>query len=414
MTGGPASSGTLDARGGSGPVFATARDTSDGGTPHSDVVIVGAGVGGSFLALLLGQRGLRVTVVERAERIAAHGADFLKPRGLRLLSEQGLLPELLSRGALRRDTISYYHDGDLLQDYSYLDHTGLGYFLILPYREIVTPIVERAQRLLNVEFAFGTTVAAVETRPLVGRDGEFGGEEFAGVEAVVLSDGRRLSTRAVVDAGGPTSPVRAFVGARQESYGYEHEVRMVTIPVTPSIAERNRMYFDSTGWFAYFYPVDAEQARVFVGVPRHEDAAVFEERTEKLTERLRGFVTDSADALDALDPSAFLRAPVKALRTAHYHRGNVALLGGTAFSCHPMTGQGMSYTLEDASLLADLIARSAADGGPELESLLAEEYESRREVHARLVDYGDDLAGSYPNRELYQKSFRPGMHGGDV
>ncbi|MEV6021867.1 FAD-dependent monooxygenase [Streptomyces sp. NPDC052036] len=377
---------------------------------HNGVVIAGAGVGGSFLALLLGRSGLRVTVVEPAAHIAAHGADFLKPRGIRLLSDQGLLPELMSRGALRRDTISYYHDGEVLRDFSYQEHTDLGYFLILPYRELVTAIVESARRLPNVEFAFGTSIDGAESHP-ADKTGT-ADEEHTGISAVLLSDGRRLTADAVVDAGGPPSPVRSFVDPRQQIHEYDHDVRMATLAVTPSIAERNRLYFESDGWFAYFYPVSTEQARLFVGVPRHEAAAVFGEHRGKLVERLRGFATGSADALGQVETARFVPAPVMALRSTPYHRGNVARLGSTLFSCHPMTGQGMSYTMEDASLLADLIIRSA-EGGPPLAKLLSHDYELRRTVHDRLVDYGDDLAVSYPDPARYQQVFQPVLHGGD-
>ncbi|MFI6334334.1 NAD(P)-binding protein [Streptomyces sp. NPDC050535] len=48
---------------------------------------VGAGVGGALPALLLGRAGRRVVVVDARPGVSTRGADFLKPRGLRVLAE---------------------------------------------------------------------------------------------------------------------------------------------------------------------------------------------------------------------------------------------------------------------------------------------------------------------------------------
>ncbi|WP_345403008.1 FAD-dependent oxidoreductase [Nonomuraea salmonea] len=50
-------------------------------TTSCDVAIVGAGLGGCFLALLLGRRGQRVVVIEQGPSVPSAGADFLKPPG---------------------------------------------------------------------------------------------------------------------------------------------------------------------------------------------------------------------------------------------------------------------------------------------------------------------------------------------
>ncbi|MGF6884719.1 2-polyprenyl-6-methoxyphenol hydroxylase-like FAD-dependent oxidoreductase [Nocardia sp. GAS34] len=96
-----------------------------------DCVIVGAGIGGSLLSLLLGRQGQRVVVVEANPGVPTRGAEFLKPRGIRMLAEHGLLADLRGRGALSRSVIDYYHDGALILSYDFAEHTDLGHFLIV-------------------------------------------------------------------------------------------------------------------------------------------------------------------------------------------------------------------------------------------------------------------------------------------
>lgn len=380
------------------PEMITPRESaaSEGG----DCVIVGAGVGGSLLALLLGRAGKRVTVLENAAAVATKGADFLKPRGIRILDELGLLPELARRDVLRRDTIDFFHDGSLTLSYRFAERTGLGYFVIAPYQDIVGMILDACADLPNVDVRFSTRPVGIE-------------EDDSRVTAVRLADGSRLRAPVFVDTTGPGSPLYDFVAPKRETGTYDHVLRMATVPLNPGTAERNRLWFSSDGWFAYLYPFGTGQARMFVGVPQSMDVKVFEERTIDLGARLGGFTTEGAEFLGRLDAGSFERVPIGSLVSAPYHRANVALLGHAAFACHPMTGQGMSYTMEDATALADIL--TADHPGPRLRRLLDEYDEARHDVHAALVEYGDKLALTYPDRDAHLALLVSSpMHGGDL
>ncbi|GAA1939311.1 FAD-dependent monooxygenase [Amycolatopsis minnesotensis] len=360
-----------------------------------DVVILGAGVSGSLLALLLGRQGLRVTVAEAKPAIATKGADFLKPRGLRILAEHGLLDVLTARGALRRTTIDFHHDGLPLLSYEFAEHTELGYYLVVPYAETVRAILEACAELPGVDIRYDTALVDVRA-------------EGPTVTGARLSDGTLLTARAFVDASGSGTPLRDLVGPRRHAITYDHGLWMTTVPGTKA---RGQLYFGSDGWLAYFYSVTADLTRVFVGVPTELEEAVFLRRSVDLRGKLASFVTDE-DGIAALDVGDFERVPVSAFTADPYHRGNVALLGGSTFACHPMTGQGMSYSMEDATVLAALLA--GARDGNELEHLLEQQYEPRRLVHARLVEYGDNLARRYHDKDAYLRVHDAVLHGGDL
>lgn len=352
-----------------------------------DVAIVGAGLGGCFLALLLGRAGRHVVVVEQGAAIPAAGADFVKLPGMRALARHGLCG-LVERHALKRDVVRYYHDGEPIQECRYPEG-----FLIRPYRELVEDIYSSCA-MEGVEFWFDTRVASLEL------DGDH-------VHTVTLDDGRVLRPGAVIGADGTRSAVRRALGIGSRSTTYPHVLRVATVPLTTSVARLNRLYFSSAGWFSYLYPVGDDQARVFVGLPEEEDREAFEHG--RLVDALKEFVTDNHDAYDVLGPAHWRAIPVAAMRVPAYHRGNAALLGSAAFACHPMTGMGMSYTMHDAEILADVI--TAADGDPDmLDKLLETGYEPRRQAHAELITYGDALAATYHDRESYLRTFRQDLH----
>ncbi|TMR93862.1 FAD-dependent monooxygenase [Nonomuraea basaltis] len=360
-------------------------------TTSCDVAIVGAGLGGCFLALLLGRRGRHVVVIEQGPSIPSAGADFLKPPGLRVLARHGLA-DLVERHGLRRDIIRYYHDGDPIQECRFPD----GGFLIRPYRELVE-LIYASCAMEGVEFWFDADIDDIAA-------------DAGRVEELTLSDGRRLRAGVVIGADGTKSVVRRALDIDQVTMPYERLLmRVATVPLSVSVAELNRLYFSSEGWLAYLYPLNRDQARVFVGLPPEDDKEVFEDGIPALLDRLKKFVTDSSDAFNALQPATWQRIKVSSLRVSAYHKGNAALLGSAAFACHPMTGMGMSYTLHDAEILADVICAAGGDGEL-LDRLLHARYEPRRHAHRELIDYGDALAATFRDRAAYLAAFRPDLH----
>jgi 2-polyprenyl-6-methoxyphenol hydroxylase-like FAD-dependent oxidoreductase len=204
--------------------------------------------------------------------------------------------------------------------------------------------------------------------------------------------------------------VRQALGIEQRTVPYERLLmRVATVPLSASVAQLNRLYFSSEGWLTYLYPINRDQARVFVGLPPEDDKEIFQDGIPALLDELKKFVTESSDAFDFLQPATWQRIKVSSLRVEAYHKGNAALLGSAAFACHPMTGMGMSYTLHDAEILADVIC-AAGDDATLLDRLLHARYEPRRHAHRQLIDYGDALAATFRDREAYLAAFRPELH----
>ena len=70
--------------------------------PHApvDVLVVGAGPGGSAAALLLARAGFRVTAVDRAAFPRDKAcSEYMSPEAVRLLARLGVVPALEAAGA---------------------------------------------------------------------------------------------------------------------------------------------------------------------------------------------------------------------------------------------------------------------------------------------------------------------------
>lgn len=352
-----------------------------------DVVIVGAGLSGSALAAHLAEMNMRVLMLQHGSSPPANGGEILKQGAIAELETLGALRGLTERGALKCSTIRYFHDKEPLIESDYR-HTRRGYFLVAPYRDVVAAAAERATRN-GAEIWVSTEIASVCSDSNL-------------VRRLVLRDGRSVSASAYVCAEQRSSDLSEWIGAKTEERLPPH-VLWATSATSQLGVDENRMYFCSSGWFAYFYPL-SRGTRVFIGVPSRMLGP-----TRDLAE-LRSFVPGDHIRTAELIGEPFQRVNIASRLRTPYHRGNAVLLGGAAWTAHPMTGQGMSHALRDARVLASCIARSAADPG-KLERLISEEYEPRRHVHRRVVAYGDALASSYPDRQRYMRVFDWEMHG---
>ncbi|MDY7231125.1 FAD-dependent monooxygenase [Hyalangium rubrum] len=365
-------------------------------TLEADVAIVGAGAAGCLLATLLGRRGLRVLLLERGKSPPSNGADFLKPRGFKVLDRHGLAEPLLGRGALRRNRIRYYHDGLPIIDHDYSEHTDLGHYLIVPYSTTMSVLLEAMGRLDTVQLRVESPVAELR----------LSGEH---VDELILGGGQRVRAGIVVGADGARSIVRESMHLPDQPRQYDQEVYMMTLPLATSVAELNRLYISSRRWMVYMYPVTQSLMRISISLPS-KDRAIFEGPASGLIESIRTFVTQSDDALASItDLSGFIRLPTASMNASRYFRGNVVLLGDAAHLAHPVTGQGMSLTFEDAEALSSSLSQYF-EGRASLEHALHRYEEARRPENERTIAYGNTLLQSFDDKGYYLSHFDPVLH----
>ncbi|KGM08332.1 monooxygenase, partial [Cellulomonas bogoriensis 69B4 = DSM 16987] len=101
-------------------------------------------------------------------------------------------------------------------------------------------------------------------------------------------------------------------------------------------------------------------ATATVAAQQHADGAAGE--VAELRRRFAGWHPPVPALLDALDPAAVLRHDVHALPRvpSRLHRGSTVLLGDAAHAMEPNLGQGACLAIEDAIVLAHVLA----DGAP--------------------------------------------------
>ena len=331
----------------------------------SDVIIVGAGPVGLWLATELRLGGASVTVLERRARRSAHSRAFtLHARTLEVFASRGLAGAWLREG-VRIPTTHYA----MLS--SRLDLTGLEsdfpFVLFIPQVR-TEELLEKHALATGARVLRGVEATAIATSDqgvrvtATGPDGpcEFTARYLAGC------DGRRSIVRAASGIGytGTEDTITCVVG----------DVRVSDPDVPPAMT----MHTDAGS----FYGVRIDRARHrLIGIehatmttPRDVplEFGEYRDTIRRLTGRDYGMH----------DPSWLTRVGSSTFQADRYREGRVLLAGDAAHVHFPMGGQGLNLGLQDAMNLGWKLAALARGAAP---PRLLDSYDEERAPVGRAV-----------------------------
>jgi menaquinone-9 beta-reductase len=314
---------------------------------RADAVVVGAGPAGAATAILLAERGLAVTLLDKAAfpRPKICG-EYLSPEAARVLDRLGVLKTVDAAGAQPLHGMRITApDGTVLDGVyptggrwrGYRDHA-----LALP-REIFDRILVERARALPVDVR--------ERHRVTGLLRE--GDRVVGVQAED-EDGARIDVgaRLVVGADGRASAVARALGLLRP-----HRLQRVALIRYASGIEglegRGEIYVDPPD-YSILNPVSPGLVNVSLVVPlsharpyRGRMEAFFEARIKQLRHlRARVAGMRAEGPLRVMGPLAY--------RVREARVGGVMLAGDAAGFYDPFTGEGLFTALRGAELLAEV------------------------------------------------------------
>lgn len=299
--------------------------------------VVGAGIGGLTSAVALQRTGWTVTVHERASVLEPLGAGLvLWPNAVHALDAVGLGDAVRERATVLGGSALRRPDG------TWLARTGDGR---LAARH-GAPLLGIERRTLQTVLAEAAGPDAIRLGSDVQDADALAGEH----DLVVAADGARSRTRRT---GWPDQADPPYAG-----YTAWRAVVRADVPVT--------QVSETWGRGERFGVVPMPGGRVYVfataTVPPRQHADDGAAELADLRRRFGAWHAPIPALLDALDPRTLLRHDVHALRRvpARLHRGTTALLGDAAHAMEPNLGQGACLAIEDAVVLAHVLA----DGAP--------------------------------------------------
>ena len=332
-------------------------------------IIIGAGIGGMSSALALGRCGYETEVFEAVKQMKPVGAAIsIWPNGVKCLNALGLRDDIKALGG--NMAWMAYHD--------YVSGNQLTRFSLSPLVERVGeypyPVAraELQQMLINSYGAekihFGKRVTRVA-------------QDTDGVQ-VWFDDGSEARGDFLIAADGTHSVVREYVRGQKTERRYAGYVNwngLVTID--ESVAPGDQWTtFVGEGKRVSLMPVSGNRFYFFFDVPLEKGLA---ENRETLKDDLSGYFSGWAPPVQKLiqliDPQTTNRVEIHDIEPfMEFVKGRVALLGDAAHSTTPDIGQGGCAAMEDAIVLASVLASHSL--GIE-DSLLR--YQNRRNVRVK-------------------------------
>jgi 2-polyprenyl-6-methoxyphenol hydroxylase-like FAD-dependent oxidoreductase len=299
------------------------------------ILIVGAGITGSTLAVLLEQHGIVPTVVDNARKDDPNGFGItIMPRGLQILDTLGIRDQMEEAGDILEGCKLYDERENELNSFA-LSTADIENITLT--RGNLLDILRK--QLTKTRVRWETSISKLK-------------QTRSGV-AVTFTDGHTATYDLVIGADGINSVVRSkiFPAAKPEKVGAS--IWMSSLPEGCKVSDRKfgHLVFGDYRFMALF-PYKQTAAVAFT-MPL--DVAA-DPRSVDYVQAFSGMSRMSDKILRSLEKDKLYCGHLRQLKLKDWYKGRMVLAGDAAHAMLPATGMGASNGIQDTAVLARLIA----------------------------------------------------------
>ncbi|MFF7707432.1 2-octaprenyl-3-methyl-6-methoxy-1,4-benzoquinol hydroxylase [Pseudomonas sp. NPDC007930] len=344
---------------------------------QAEIVIVGAGMVGSTLALALHRQGVEALVIDGGATAAQpfDAAAAFEPRVSALSAASQRLFERLGvwAGMAARRTSPY-------SDMHVWDGSGTGrihFSAASVQAEVLGHIVENRvvqDALLDALNAAGVALVGQARLEQL----RHSGDDWL----LTLSNGQQVRTPLVIAADGANSAVRRLAGCATREWDYLHHAIVTSVRTEQPHRATAWQRFTDEGPLA-FLPLLREGQQQWCSIVWSTTPAQAEQLmaldTPAFCQALGGAFEQRLGAVLEADPR--LCVPLRQRHAKRYVQPGLALIGDAAHTIHPLAGQGVNLGLLDAAVLAEELLHARRRGEALADERVLSRYERRRMPH---------------------------------
>ncbi len=344
---------------------------------RADVVIVGAGMVGSALALALRDSGLEILLVDGSP-LSVRPFDASAPFEARVsalsIASQRILERLGAWQGIQARRATPYG-----QMYVW-DGSGTGrlhFSAASVHAETLGHIVEnRVVQDALLDCLHDADIGLLANARL--EQMRHSGDDWL----LSLADGRSLRTPLVVAADGAHSAVRRLAGCETREWDYLHHAIVTSVRCTEPHRDTAWQRFTDEGPLA-FLPLDRGDGQHWCSIvwsitPLEAERMMALDDSAFCQALGRAFEGRLGEVL-AADPR--LCVPLRQRHAKRYVQGGLALIGDAAHTIHPLAGQGVNLGFLDAAVLAEELMHGLQRGERLADERVLSRYERRRMPH---------------------------------
>jgi 2-polyprenyl-6-methoxyphenol hydroxylase-like FAD-dependent oxidoreductase len=341
----------------------------------AQVLVVGAGPVGLLAALVLRERGIDVTVIERKEpEHARNFAVVLHPRAVALLDTLGITEPLIWQGQSFRQ-IAVYSEGEQRALLNVQAASPLADGALTLPQNVLRSSIENAlrqrgvivryhHRLLSLESNAHAVLARVMRRQLLGSSEAARGAAWEDVEGI------EFEADFVIGADGHDSAVRDALGIRLDRTTPPESYVFFDVPRARESVSQTEIVLSEDAASAV-YPLHGGMKRFSFEVASTDSRLPNREDLSRLVEARMPWRDRHFDSVEWSGSARFQRAVAE-----RFGVGRVWLAGDAAHKSSPLGVQSLNVGLYEARELAD--ALSACLEGRSPVTNLSEAYGSAR------------------------------------
>lgn len=343
---------------------------------RADLLIVGAGMVGSALALALQGSGLNVVVVDG-------GPLSVKPFDAQAMFEPRVSAlSTASQRILDRLGAWYGIAGRRTSPYGEMqvwDGSGTGqihFSAASVHADVLGHIVENRvvqdallERLHDCDVGLLANARLEQMRR--------SGDEWL----LTLADGRLLRAPLVIAADGANSAVRRLTGTETREWDYLHHAIVTSVRISKPHRKTAWQRFTDTGPLA-FLPLQREGEHwcsIVWSVTPKEAERLTALDDETFCRELEQAFEGRLGPVVAADPR--LCVPLRQRHAKRYVAEGLALIGDAAHTIHPLAGQGVNLGFLDAAVLAEVLLHANERGERLADVRVLSRFERRRMPH---------------------------------
>ncbi len=316
------------------------------------VAVVGAGMVGATLAAILGQKGIRVALVEeQPARSEVAWPEFDLRVSAVTKASQRIFEALDAWSGMLARRVSPYREmhvwdaagtGSIHFDSADLGEPDLGH--IIENRVLVAALEERLAALESVDWFRPAAVSAMERT----------------AESIHLGlQNERIEAKLVVGADGARSRIRQLAGLACVGRDYAQQALVATVRTEKGHGETAWQRFLPGGPLAFLPLLNGFSSIVWSAPSRRAQELLGMEAEEFATALARAF-EERLGTVQWVGPRATF--PLRRQHVLQYVKPQVALVGDAAHTIHPLAGQGVNLGLLDAASLAQVLTEAIAGG----------------------------------------------------
>ncbi|QSB20060.1 2-octaprenyl-3-methyl-6-methoxy-1,4-benzoquinol hydroxylase [Pseudomonas sp. 15A4] len=343
---------------------------------RADLLIVGAGMVGSALALALRDSGLNILVVDGGPLTVkpfVADAPFEARVSALSIASQRILERLGVWDGIVARRVSPYSDMHVW------DGSGTGkvhFSASSVHAEVLGHIVEnRVVQDALVERLHDSDIGLLADARL--EQMRHSGDDWL----LTLSDGRTLRAPLVVAADGANSTVRRMTGTATREWDYLHHAIVTSVRTADSHRKTAWQRFTDDGPLA-FLPLDREGEHwcsIVWSVTPEQSERLMKLDDERFCRELESAFEGCLGQVISADSRVCV--PLRQRHAKRYVAPGLALIGDAAHTIHPLAGQGVNLGFLDAAVLAEVLRDAVGRGERLADERVLSRYERRRMPH---------------------------------